>query len=84
MSSTYESCGCVYRSMGDAQCVRERTCEKHMRNKEICSPEIRQEALKAIEALNNLVIAGVKHENITNADFLVNAWFDAIIGEGER
>lgn len=39
--------------------------------------EIKQEALKAIEALNNLIIAGVRHENIVNADFLLNTWFDA-------
>jgi hypothetical protein len=48
------------------------------------STEVKAEALKAIAALNNLIIAGVRHENITNADFLVNTWFDAIIGEEER
>ena len=53
-----------------------------MKMKEIGMPEqqaneIKTEALKAIEALNNLIIAGVRHENIVNADFLLNTWFDA-------
>jgi hypothetical protein len=82
--STYESCGCVYR--GNTQ---ERTCETHMRTKDLCIPdqqkaEIKTEALNAIRALNKLILAGVRHENITNADFLVNTWFDANFDEEDR
>jgi hypothetical protein len=48
------------------------------------SAEVKTEALKAILALNNLIIAGVRHENITNADFLLNTWFDANFDESDR
>jgi hypothetical protein len=46
--------------------------------------EIKQEALKAITALNNLILAGVYHKNITDADFLLNTWFDANFEESDR
>jgi hypothetical protein len=45
---------------------------------------IKAEALKAIAALNHLILAGVYHKNITEADFLLNTWFDANFDESER
>lgn len=48
------------------------------------SAEVKTEALKAITALNNLIIAGARHENIIEADFLLNTWFDANFDEEDR
>lgn len=46
--------------------------------------EVKAEALKAITALNRLIIAGVHHKNVVDADFLINTWFDANFDESER
>jgi hypothetical protein len=46
--------------------------------------EIKTEALKAIAALNRLILAGVYHKNIVDADFLLNTWFDANFDEEDR
>lgn len=45
---------------------------------------IRLTALKAIEALNLLILAGEQHENVVQADFLINTWFDATFGDEGR
>lgn len=43
-----------------------------------------QKALDAIAALNKLVLAGVAHPSVIQADMLLNTWFDSVIGENHR